>query len=322
MQKVRIICLDSDKKNAVAALHRLGMLDLRKSSLPLEEETAGQEFSEISDSIMSIEGAMNALGKQKVSKESHPDLNTILQRARNSRKTTEQIYRLLEKKKQIEDDSVISDYAFRVAELFKGMRIDFSKLQGNVLGFKAFVGDSRQISLIESNIKKMKIEHEFVTEALGKKEKLVFIAYEKGKSIEEAVRNVKAEELDLHATYIEGTPAEIMKRIEEARARNTKILAEIAEELKKISSEEYSKLANTKEMLEIENSRMGASAMFKRTEKTLVIEGWVPVKKEEELKKILNHACSGREVVEKINEKKELAPTYLNRPRYSSLSIF
>ena len=87
------------------------------------------------------------------------------------------------------------------------MQIDFSKLRGNVLGFKAFVGDPVQIAIIESNIKKIKIEHEFITENLGKKGKLVFIAYEKGKSIEEAVRTTKAEELDLHATYIEGTPA-------------------------------------------------------------------------------------------------------------------
>ena len=122
MQKVRIICLDSDKKNAVAALHKLGMLDLRKSSLELDDEAAGLELSEIQDSIINIEGAINALAKQEVVKESHQGLDAVLQRAKSSRKTTERIYGLLEKKKQIEDDSIVSDYAFRVAGFFKGMQ--------------------------------------------------------------------------------------------------------------------------------------------------------------------------------------------------------
>ena len=315
MQKVRIICLNSDKKEVVAALHRMGMLDLRKSALSLENDSPEGSLSTLSDSILSIEGAMNILEKQKVYKEKHGSIEEVLARIDECKKITDRIYNLLDKKKQIEEDNAVSDYAMRVAVLFKKIDIDFSKLGGETLAFKAFLGDERQIAVVESNIRKMKIEHEFITENTGKKEKLIFIAYEKGRNVDDAFKNVKLEELDLHATYLGGKPREIIERMSDARERNKKLLEGIASELGEISIREYSKLANTKEMLEIENSREGALQMFKKTGKAVVIEGWIPVKKEAELARVVGHASEGRYAIEKLSEKNELAPTYLNRPK-------
>ncbi len=315
MQKIRIICLNSDKKKVVAALHRMGMLDLRKSSLSLENDSPEGSVSTLSDSILSIEGAMNVLEKQKVTREKHGSVEEVLARADACRKTTEKIYSLLNRKKQVEEDNTLSNYALRVAELFKKINIDFSKLRGETLGFKAFVGDERQVAVVESNIRKMKVEHEFITENAGKKEKLIFIAYEKNRNIDEAFKNVKLEEIDLHATYIEGKPLNIIEKMSDARERNKKILEGIANELKEISVKEYSKLANTKEMLEIENSREEALQMFKKTGKAVVIEGWIPIKKEAELSRVVGHASEGRYAIEKLSGKDELAPTYLNRPK-------
>ena len=67
-------------------------------------------------------------------------------------------------------------------------------------------------------------------------------------------------------------------------------------------------------MLDVEVARAGASSMFKRTDKSLVVEGWVPSKKVDELRGALKSATKGKYNLEMLKSK-ELAPTLINRPK-------
>jgi V/A-type H+-transporting ATPase subunit I len=314
MQKVRIICLEADKGSVVAALHRLGMLELRKSELQLSDDVPQQHSSEISDMLIRTEGAILALSKQPLTSESHPEWNRVLDEGRAKMKVIERVYSLIDSRKQITEDQALSDYAGSVAEMFTGIDINFSRLKSDVLDYKAFVASNKSIKLLEDAIKKHKIDHEIVIRNLGKDRSVLFIAYEKGKSIEEATKVAKLTELDLTARYLDGTPAQVVKETKEARERNKQRLAGIEKELAEISKNNYSSLVALKEMLEIENSRAEASSMFKRTEKTSIIEGWIPAKKEKEVGASLTKATSGRYNMEHLKTE-ELAPTFLNRPK-------
>ena len=68
-------------------------------------------------------------------------------------------------------------------------------------------------------------------------------------------------------------------------------------------------------MLEIELTKAGVSKTFKKTERTVIIEGWVPRKRMRELEASLTKATSGRYYLEKL-ETDELAPTLSSKPGF------
>ena len=67
MQKVRLVCLGKDKDRVVAALHRFGMLDMRKSRLDLGDDAAPEYVGELSELIVRVGGALNLLEKKRLS---------------------------------------------------------------------------------------------------------------------------------------------------------------------------------------------------------------------------------------------------------------
>lgn len=317
MQKVRIICLETDKGSVVAALHKLGMLELKKSSLEIKDDMPQEYSSEISEMLIKTDGAIQFLKPQPLKKEAHLPMERLFQISRERIRIADKVYSLVETRKQIKEDQTLSDYAGSIAEMFLGTGIHFNKLKSDVLDYRAFTGSRKEIGILEDTVKKLRLDHEFVLKEIGKQSAMLFIAFEKDKSIDEAVKNVKVTELDLGARYLDGTPEEIVRETQEARARNQKRLGDIENELAQISMNHYSSLVNLKEILEIEQSRAEASALFKRTDKTCVIEGWVPVKREADLKAALDSSSSGRYNLENLKTgHDELAPTYLNRPKF------
>ena len=71
MKRIRIICLEDDREDVVASLHRLGTLDLRKSELNLSDAAPSESSSTISDLLIKFEGAIQPLPKAAVKLEKH-----------------------------------------------------------------------------------------------------------------------------------------------------------------------------------------------------------------------------------------------------------
>ena len=67
-------------------------------------------------------------------------------------------------------------------------------------------------------------------------------------------------------------------------------------------------------MLEIEMTKAKVSEIFKKTDRTVIIEGWVPVKKLKELDGAVARASNGKFYMDHL-EADELAPTLMNRPK-------
>ncbi|MCL5100663.1 MAG: hypothetical protein M1122_01780, partial [Candidatus Marsarchaeota archaeon] len=68
MQKIRLLCLDKDKDSVIIALHKLGAVDLRKSKLDLQDYGSSTEIGELSELLVRVQGAIDALEKREVKK--------------------------------------------------------------------------------------------------------------------------------------------------------------------------------------------------------------------------------------------------------------
>ena len=314
MQKVRIIFLEEDKDSVVAALHKLGMLDLRKSELQLGDDQPQERASLISDMFIKTDGALQSLSGRTVRSEKHLEGERLLKYGQSKMKVADRVYSLLDQRKQASENQSLIEYARDAAEKFSGIGINLGHLDAEALEYRAFTGSTKSIYSLSHALSGLDADHEAITKDLGKGSSLLFVAYEKGKSIDDALKSGKFTELDLKATYLDGSPAEILRRTDKLKQENQRKLDSISKELEETSDKEYSALVNLREMLQIELSRAEAASMFKKTDSAVVVEGWVPKKAEKELKERISKAASGRYEIEAVRTG-ELAPTYLNRPK-------
>ncbi len=315
MQKVRIVSLEQDKAKVVAALHMMGAIDLRRSSLQLGDDVPASYSTELSDSLVKIDGAMNDLEPQAVARpEKHLDPKKLVEEVRRT-KSIDEIYSLVNERKQIEDDQKALDYAEHIVSPLGGLKIDFGRIRSDYLAYKAFETDPKTAKRLEKALRRF--DGNRIDLSISKplnKHVVVLVAYDRKIAIDEAFKGLRLNELDLSARYLDGTPASVMKATRAKREANAKRLSEISRKLAGISRSSYSKLANLKEMLEIELDRSEVSASFKRTQSTFVVEGWVQKRQVEELGQRVSNVTRGKAHIEEIDGG-ELAPTYTRRPR-------
>jgi V/A-type H+-transporting ATPase subunit I len=231
-------------------------------------------------------------------------------------KVLDEIYGLGNERTALEDDQKAIDYAEHIANAFSDVKIDFGRTRSDYLAYRAFETDAkgaRQFAKIagKSGIRNMELN----VRRTGKKGFLVLIAYEKTASIDDFFRGIRVNELDLTAKYIDSTPAELLGATSRKRADDLKRAEQINKRLVEISRAYYSRLGSMKEMLEIELARSDASAMFKRTDRVVIIEGWVEKRNVEEVRQRISRVTKGKLHVEEL-EGDELAPTQTHRPKF------
>ena len=315
MQKVRIVSLEHDKPKVVAALHIIGALDLRKSKLELGDDRPAAYSTEISDSLIKVNGAIQMLSPQKVGRERHLPVDRLIAYVKKARVLNE-VYDLGNERKLIEEDQKAIDYAEHVASSLSGTSIDFSRIRSDYLNYRAFETDGKGIRRLRAAVdgSGAKDVGLYVSRS-GKKQSVALLAYSKKMSMDDMLKGIKMSELDLSAKYLEGYAEGVLKYLGKKRSENNRRLSEISKRLAEISRREYSRLSNLKEMLEIELDRSEVSGSFKRTESTFVVEGWVQKRQVEELRQRISSVTSGRAYVEEL-EADELAPTHTRRPKF------
>jgi V/A-type H+-transporting ATPase subunit I len=312
MEKVRVIALESDRRRIVSALHGLRIIDLRRSSLAIEDDKPASYSTEISDALIRINGALQVLEKRAVHSERHIPVEKVLDEVRSSR-AIDRIYALSGEMRAISEDTSALEYAGRVAGAFSGLGVDFGKLKSDYVLYRAFEMDKKALAAFRKGIGKEGRGMESSVSPSENGRYLVFVAYDRKIGLDEEIKGAGTTELDLSARYLDGKPKDILKSVHAKAAAHRKRAAEIGSEIKTLSDRNYSRLTNLAEMLGIELARADAGAMFKRTASTFVVEGWIEKRKLAELKEKVGGVAHGRFEIETL-EHDELAPTHTNRP--------
>jgi V/A-type H+-transporting ATPase subunit I len=320
MQRVRLVCLEKDKQSLVSALHKLGMIDLRKSKLELADDLPASNFTKLSDTEIMLTGAIAILKRPKPAKKgakipdfSHIGADRLIEEI-SSHKSISKIYQLNEAKKSILQGIRPLEHSLGVARQLSGIDININELRSNVLGFGAYVAPNRkEVEGLKDYINRRKLQIE-VVEPEDKAHLSIIVAYKKGIDIDAIARKYNLKELDISADYLNGSPADalisITGMINEEKGR----VKQIDNDLAAISASDYSVLRALKWALEIEMTKAEVSGMFKKTESTVVIEGWIPAKKFGEVEATAMKASGKRCYIERLPAD-ELAPTLINRPK-------
>jgi V/A-type H+/Na+-transporting ATPase subunit I len=315
MQKVRIICLREARYPVVSGLHKLGVLDLRKSDLAIGDDVPPANYTQISEMLIKVQGALDILGEKPVKVGKLLGESEIDARFGELEGKISSIYARRDEIQSIVEDNKALDNAAATAGYFGSIGIDLGSLTSNILSFTAVVVGDKEFNRFMEHGRKWR-DAEITTNRAGKNRNLIFAAYKKGnESIEEALKGLKGEELDLHAKYLDSTPEKILKSVAAKRAENAASAAKAKKELDAIGHSSHSALAVLKESLSVELARAEVSSTFKRTEKAIAIEGWIPKKRLGELKSFLHKSTVNKFVLEEL-ETDELAPTLVNRPGF------
>ncbi len=317
MQKVRIIFLKQDRDGIVSALHEMGIIDLRKSSLQISDDVPAADFTEMSEALVKVDGAVRILSPR------HVDASAKLSRQQIRAQLAanldiDGIYALNSERQELAEDNKLLGYAKTVAGCFGQLDVDLGALRSETLSFRAVVANDKELARFRHAQSHARKSGEVVVHRAGKNKNLIFMAYKKGdESMDEALKSIKFTELDLHAKYLDSTPGEIIRKADKAIAGNEKRTYEINRQIDKLSDLNYSRLCVLRESLEIEARRGEASSMFKSTQKAIAVEGWIPKKRLGELRKRVEEASGARFVLEELKtDHGELAPTLVNRPKF------
>lgn len=220
---------------------------------------------------------------------------------RNAKKTDELIASLEEEK--------------HILESIRELNIDLSLLHGYeritvVIGKIAPEFEDEFLQLMKET------RHARLIKITGEREKTVLFSVENQK-MEELMRELRKLGFDRmlvpeHKGKVPSLIREITTEIKKLR-RKKEALAETARELGRKNTE---RLLVLQELLEIEKSKGKAFTLFGKTEKTVLFEAFVPVKKEHAFREILRNATKGRFYMQEEAFNEEEAPVKLSNPRY------
>jgi len=320
MQKVRIIALQPYKYNLISALHKLGVIDIRKSKLNLEDDKTIEKINLISERIIKITAALSILKKpvkEDNKKIKHGSLDEVLElsESANTNKILQDIFELNEQKKNLDEKLMEINDIRESATLFIGTKINFNIFKSKKLDFEAIkINEDKREKLLEA-LKKSRLNYETIIKKINKKEYLVFMAFDKDSNskIESIIDAYTQNRIEIDKEhFFDGTAEQILKKIELEEKDIRSKIENIKKEIDLISNKHYYYLTSLLEMLEIEYERVKIPEMFKKTNKTFIIEGWVPKKELKNLKSAVENATKNNYYLEEVKTD-ELAPTMLNR---------
>jgi len=142
--------------------------------------------------------------------------------------------------------------------------------------------------------------------------RVCLIAVDKNYDVRAVFSEVGFAEMDMGALW--GKPKDMAANLEAEVSALAREKTGIEEEIDKISKENYARIAQLREMLEIEEERAEIAAKFGRTAELFVFEGWVVEKNFDKLKGALEENVKGV-VVQRARAREGEGPTLLENPR-------
>ncbi|VVB76608.1 V-type ATPase 116kDa subunit family protein [uncultured archaeon] len=334
MQKVRIIALRSNRYDIIRELHKKGVIDIRKSSIAAAEDAA-VEIPELNALLVRFRSADSTLKKYldkkaqtrivkhlddahtKAYASSHKQLEGAkLFEAAGAVKAIDEIFSLEARKTAI--DSELGELAETkaLASHFVGTGIDFLDLRSEFLTFRAFSVAKNAHAKVDAEMAKLKGDYE-VIDRKAKDARMVFIACRKGKeaTLDRLTAISGVYEIDIDNSRLDAKAEDVLAKLGKRESALAQEKASANARLSALAKKEYLTVASITEMLSVEADRAGVSENFKKTDYTLIVEGWVLKRKLDELRADVLKATKGRFTFETLATD-ELAPTLVKRPGF------
>ena len=140
-----------------------------------------------------------------------------------------EIFKLNDETKSIQEDMKVVDEALGIAELFRGTDVDFGNLKSNILTFRAFVTGKRHAETIKSRIENRKVRNETIEKVLSARDVMLFIAYEtaRTKEVDDSIKDIEHQELDITNKYLDSKAEDVTAAMEKAKKSYVSRLDEI-----------------------------------------------------------------------------------------------
>lgn len=321
MQKIRIVALAGNKYEIIRELQQMGVIEIKRSSLGLEDDEVLNQITEVSELLVKFRSALSFLKapkhKGKIKPAQQLEQAELLKRCRVV-KEVEEINSLVEKKRTLTEHVKGLESGLASAALFEDMNVDFGKLGSKGLAFRAFIADPTSTSKLKHLISEKRIRNEIV-ESRKDNKLVLFLAFDASQrnALDEIVQPLSMEEIDITEGNLNAKPKDVILKLEKEKHTELEEIKKIEHRLAKIGEEHYIEIAALAEMLDSEYDRSQVSSNFKKTEHTFVVEGWVPKKNMDELYRRIKNATKQKCQMEEINDG-ELAPTLMNRPKLLS----
>ncbi|MHC1566395.1 MAG: V-type ATP synthase subunit I [Candidatus Syntropharchaeia archaeon] len=342
MKKIRVIAIDESKEDVIKRLHELGavqIVDYKDMDELLDPHPHDPLIRKISSQISSINRILDFFGLVDP-EESESILKLILKPSPPKKIKMKEIrgIELIEKvenlidtiEKELKDpEKKYNEITGEISELksiktsverIKSLEIDLGWIgEGDFLS--VFVG----ISLVE-NLGDIRRILDDITDGVyylgmgeGEDEIPIVIACLLSDSDRVLVRIRRAGFERIELPDLEGRPSEVIDKID-------KRILELDEEKKRVESDIIGlskkwrdQLKVYREFLKIEHERIDIRTKFGKTEKIFFLEGWVPAKKSEEVRKEIECVCNGLSIIktkEPDEEEKEKVPVLLENPKF------
>lgn len=324
MQKIRIVGLQSQKGRIIKELHRLGVIEIRKSKLEMEDDRPSELLPEISELVVRYNSALAILGKYlrkdnagvHVAKEKQPGTTAAVIQTAKRFGAVGDILTLDERRTGLENEISKIEAEKLTASLFIGSGIDFSQLRSERLAFGAYLLSAKARKAAEKEIGALGKKYE-VVENKAKSGSVVFLAYDKSDAVapDKLEHLAGVRKIDIASWYFDSTAEKILENLERLRNNAAREREETVRRLEGHARDDYARTNGILEMLAVEVERASASISFKKTASAFVIEGWVEKKRVWKISARLDALTSDKYEIEEL-ENDELAPTLVARSKF------
>ncbi len=306
MIRTRIISTKENEEIILSALHDMGIMQIEPvtiSSEYLKSLVPGASYNRINEVARKIRGLENMLIPVEVKeRRSFPTVASLM----------DAIDRIdiFEPAKDLRDKENIIKSKMKLLEIKKSTLEKMAFYSGDV----SYLNGKRVVSFLIRNSEDFneKIKSLNPTVIKGNDYSIIIIEKSLEGKAGEIFRNYSGEVLSIPEEN--GKVNDVIARIENEMKELNSELNSVNSELKKISEKFYPEVVAIREQLDIELRKMDVVSKLSGTEKTMVLEGWVPDVDFNPMLKVLNDITDGAVIIEKVKSD-ETPPTALNNPR-------
>ncbi len=320
MQKIRIVGLRSKRARVVKELHKLGVIEIRKSKLEMEDDAPENTLPAISELVVRYTSALTILenyrknGERELpyEKRLQPRPQELISLAKGVAAVDDTLL-LDEKKTQLENEITRLDSEMGMASLFVGSGVDFSRLHAETLAFNAYVVSGKAYKAAKPALKELSENYE-VIENRTRHGIAAIVAYDKNdlKATETLEHVAGVRKIEIPEPDFNSTAERVTESLGQLKAKLTRERREAITGLERHARADYLHMWSVLEMLSVEAERASASINFKKTDSTFVVEGWIQKAKLGMVEERMKDTTHGAFALEEI-ETDELAPTLMTR---------
>jgi V/A-type H+-transporting ATPase subunit I len=306
MKRTRIISTKDNEEIILSALHDMGIMQIEPvtvSSDYLKNIVPGASYNRVNEVARKIRGLENMLIPVEVkNKKSFPTLSSLMEAINN--------IDIFEPVKNLRENESLIKSKLKLLELKKTTLEKMTFYSGDV----SYLNGNRIASFLIRNNEDLneKIKSLNPTIIRGPDYSIIIIEKSEESKAGEIFRNYSGEVLSIPEEN--GKVNDLLGKInDEIRDLNSQVES-VNSEIRKLSEKYYPDVVAIREQLDIELKKMDVVSKLSGTDKTIVLEGWVPAVDFNPMVNVLNDITGGAVIIGEVKSD-ETPPTALNNPR-------